>query len=177
MRPVVILRSIAIGLQRIFFIILVPTLLIAGGIVWVVNPLEWGRPSDKALITLFQTHENDFEQLRLLAQRDIGKKSFVSEKLLGCSDTRNSCDKEYCELIGKIRGDLRVFIDSDRITFTYSYGGCTICRSWMKGVAYLPNGPERVGEVESDLDNPPSQDDVYLRPIKGNWFVVYARLD
>lgn len=152
-------------------------MLLGGGIIWAVDPWGWLRPSDEELIVLFNKHERSFELLRSLALQDMGRKSIVNRETIGCDDVKDNHDQEYCDQINEIRRDLSIGIDSFRISFFYSTGGITIGHSWMKGIAYLPHGSARVGPVLDSLDDLGSVDGVYLRRIRGNWFVVYSSLD
>jgi hypothetical protein len=72
---------------------------------------------------------------------------------------------------------LEIGIDRFQINFICSGGGFTISPSWMKGITYLPQGPDRIGDVVENLDAQKSRYGVWLKPIEGNWFLIYSRDD
>jgi hypothetical protein len=150
------------------------------------DPVAANPPKDAELEASFRSHHDAFEKLAAMGMEDTGIVSLLSPEMLNeqrltggreaLSPERRS---EYVSLLTSIRPDLVMGIDFDRITFSYSRGGSTLSigPGWMKGIAYLPHGCERVGMVVINLDKPPSQDDVYLVPIESNWYIIYVHLD
>ncbi len=47
----------------------------------------------------------------------------------------------------------------------------------MKGIAYLPDGYERVGTMVPNLDKLPTADGIYLVSIEPKWYIIYVQLD
>jgi hypothetical protein len=150
------------------------------------DPIALNVPKDAELITLFRSHRDAFERLASMAVEDKGVVSYLSNDTLTAdplTDGRNVLSQtrrsEYVRLLSSIRPDLVIRIDVDTISFSYSAGGTglSIGRSWMKGIAYLPYGHEKVGVTVSGLDNLPIEDGVYLVPIEPKWYVSFVQLD
>jgi hypothetical protein len=150
------------------------------------QPQSASMPKDTELREIFQRHRDALEKLAAMGTRDTGIVSLLSPEMLGerpltggreaLSPERRS---EYTSLLTSIKPDLVMGIDFYRITFSYSRGGSdlSIGPGWMKGIAYLPQGHERVGIVVSNLDKPPGENDVYLVPIESKWYIIYSQFD
>ncbi len=166
----------------------VPTatvILAAPCLLW-CDPVAANPPKDAELVSSFRSHHDAFERLAAMGMEDTGIVSLLSPEMLNeqpLTDGRKALSPERggecVRLLTSITPDLVMGIDFDRITFSYSRGGSTLSigPGWMKGIAYLPHGYERVGMVVTNLDKPPSQDDVYLVPIQSNWYIIYVHLD
>lgn len=150
------------------------------------DPIALNVPKDAELITLFRSHRDAFERLASMGMEDKGVVSYLSNDTLTAdplTDGRNALSQtrrsEYVRLLSSIRPDLVIRIDGYSISFSYSAGGTglSIGRSWMKGIAYLPYGHEKVGVTVSSLDNLPTEDGVYLVPIETKWYVSFVQLD
>jgi hypothetical protein len=143
-------------------------------------------PKDTELTDLFRSHHDAFEKLAAMGAEDTNTTVYLTLETLNenpLTDGRQNLSparrNEYKQLIASIRPDLQVGIDWYRITFFYWAGGdwLPIGRSWMKGIAYLPHGHERVGTIVSNLDKVPAADGIYLVPIKPKWYIIYFQLD
>ncbi len=143
-------------------------------------------PTDGQLIQLFRSHRDAFERLAAMATEDMGTVSYLSVETLsephptdGRQNLSSARRSEYMRLLTSIRPDLVLRIATDRISFSYSSGGVglSVNQSWIKGLAYLPSGSQRVGIVVTSLDKLPTRDDVYLVPIEHKWYVIYVKLD
>jgi hypothetical protein len=138
------------------------------------------RPRDQELIDLFHAHRTGFEELRSMAIEDAGKVSFLSADTLAKSPLSEARSRKYAQLMSEIRPGVVVRIDPIMISFSYSAGGSSLAigRSWMKGIAYVPDGPHRLGQTVNSLDNlPENSDGIYLLPIEGHWYLIYSNLD
>jgi hypothetical protein len=150
------------------------------------DPVAANSPKDAELVASFRSHHDAFEKLAGMGMEDTGILSLLSFEMLNerpltggrqaLSPERRS---EYVRLLTSVRPDLVMGIDFYRISFSYSRGGSglSIGPGWMKGIAYLPQGYERVGIVVPSLDKPPSEDGVYLVPIEPKWYIIYVQLD
>ena len=150
------------------------------------DPVAANPPKDAELVASFQSHHDAFERLAVMGMEDTGTVSLLSPEMLNeqsltggrqaLSPERRS---EYVRLLTNIRPDLVMGIDFYRITFCYSSGGSalSIGPGWMKGIAYLPRGYERVGRVVPNLDHSPKVDGVDLVPIESEWYVIYVQSD
>jgi hypothetical protein len=142
-------------------------------------------PKDAELVALFRSHHDAFEKLGAMGTEDTGNVSYLSAKTLNerpLTDGRQNLSperrSEYIRLITSIKPDLVMGIDAYQISFSYSVGGAlSIGPRWMKGIAYLPHGYDRVGVVVTNLDKLPTQDDTYLVPIEPKWCIIYIQLD
>ena len=150
------------------------------------EPVAASLPEDAELAASFRSHREAFERLAAMGMEDTGIVSLLSFDMLNerpLTDARQALSSErrseYVRLLTSIRADLVMGIDFYRITFSYLRGGSalSIGPGWMKGIAYLPHGYERVGIVVSNLDHPPSGDDVYLVPLESKWYVIYVQSD
>lgn len=143
-------------------------------------------PKDAELTELFRSHRDAFEKLAAVGAEDINTTTHLSLETLNeepLTDGREALSpsrrSEYKQLIASIRPDLAMWLDWYRITFSYWRGGdwLPIGRSWMKGIAYLPHGHERVGTIVPNLDKLPPADGIYLVPIEPKWYIIYLNLD
>jgi len=143
-------------------------------------------PKDAELTELFRSRRDAFEKLAAIGVEDTNTTSYLNLETLNeepLTDGREALSParciEYEHLIARIRPDLAVWLDWYRITFSYWRGGdwLPIGRSWMKGIAYLPHGDERVGTIVPNLDKLPSTDGIYLVPIEPKWYIIYSQLD
>ena len=142
-------------------------------------------PTDAELVALFRSHHDAFEKLGAMGTEDTGNVSYLSAKTLNerpLTDGRQNLSlerrSEYIRLITSIKPDLVMGIDAYQISFSYSVGGAlSIGPRWMKGIAYLPHGYDRVGVVVTNLDKLPTQDDTYLVPIEPKWYIIYVHLE
>jgi hypothetical protein len=143
-------------------------------------------PKDAELTELFRSHHDAFEKLASMAVEDANTTVYLNLETLNedpLTDGRQNLSparrSEYKQLIASIRPDLAVMLDWYRITFSYWRGGewLPIGRSWMKGIAYLPHGHDRVGAIVSNLDKLPPADGIYLVPIEPKWYIIYMNLD
>jgi hypothetical protein len=123
-------------------------------------------PKDAELTELFRSHRDAFEKLAAIGVEDTNTTTYLNLETLNeepLTDGRQALSparrSEYRELIASIRPDLAVSIDWYRITFSYWRGGdwLPIGRTWMKRIAYLPHGYERVGTIVSNSDKVPQQ--------------------
>jgi len=143
-------------------------------------------PKDPELVELFRSRRDAFERLAAMGGEDTNRTTYITIETLdeepltdgreALSPTRRS---EYKQLITSIRPDLAVLIDWYRITFSYWQGGngLSIGRTWLKGIAYLPRGYERVGTIVPNLESLPAADGIYLVPIEPKWYIIYVQLD
>jgi hypothetical protein len=138
-----------------------------------------GMPKDRELIALFREHKEAFEKLRVMALDDAGRATYLSKATLSQSSVDERRREQYRQLLEQIRNDLVVRIDAREVSFSYSAGNVGLERdhSWMKGIAYLPNGAEKIGAVTNSLDGQEKRDGVYFVPIEGNWYLTYVQLD
>ena len=166
-------RTIPIGV-----LLAVPVILI-GLYLWFYNPFALGCPSDSELNSLYRTNREALESLRTMAAEDVGVVSYLSDDTLEKSTLSATRRTEYRKLLSGIRRNLVMRINADAVSFSYSGGGASLAidHSWMKGIAYLPNGFPKVGVIVSSLDTLPTKNGTYLVPIEGNWYVVYSQLD
>jgi hypothetical protein len=143
-------------------------------------------PKDAELREIFQVHREAFEKLAAMGTVDTGVVSLLSPEMLderpltgGREVLTPERRSEYTRLLSSIKPDLVMGIDAYRITFSYSRGGSdlSIGPGWMKGIAYLPRGQERVGLVVNNLDKAPGQNDVYLVPIESKWYIIYSQFN
>jgi hypothetical protein len=143
-------------------------------------------PRDAELREIFRSHRDAFEKLAAMGIEDTGIVSLLSPEMLNerpLTDGRETLSpkrrSEYTRLLANIKPDLVMGIDVYRITFSYSRGGSalSIGPGWMKGIAYLPQGHERVGMLVTNLDKPPGQNDVYIVPIESKWYIIYVQFD
>jgi hypothetical protein len=143
-------------------------------------------PKDAELTELFRSHRDAFEKLAAMGAEDTNTTTYLNLETLNeeaLTDGRETLSparrSEYKQLIASIRPDLAVWIDWYRITFSYWRGGdwLPIGLSWMKGIAYLPHGHERVGTIVPSLDKLPPADGIYLVPIEPKWYIIYVHLD
>jgi hypothetical protein len=145
-------------------------------------------PQDADLVKLFRSHREAFQRLATMAIEDKDTFSSISVEALnkepltgGLQSVSPERRDEYKRLLSSIRSDLVMGISAFTmsVSFSYWYGGTglSIGRSWEKGIAYLAQGPERVGRVVASLDEPPLEDDVYLVPIETKWYIMYEQLD
>ncbi|MEO6874306.1 MAG: hypothetical protein ABI222_05745 [Opitutaceae bacterium] len=146
---------------------------------WSCNPFKLGAPSDQELVALFRDHREAFDRLRTMGIEDAQAISYVSEDSLKQSSLTQARRDEYTRLLSGIRRDLVMGVDANAVSFSYWGGGVglAIARSWKKGIAYLPNGPKKVGVIVSSLDKLPANDGVYLVPVEGNWYLIYVQID
>jgi hypothetical protein len=167
-------------------------LALVSGIILGIPSLLWcdqsgfDMPKDAELTHLFRSHHNAFEKLASMGVEDTNTTVYLTLDTLNenpLTDGRQNLSparrSEYTQLIASIRPDLAVMIDWYRITFSYWRGGdwLPIGRSWMKGIAYLPHGHERVGRIVPNLDKLPPADGIYLVPIEPKWYIIYMNLD
>ena len=143
---------------------------------------------DAELVALLRSHRDAFETLTTMAIEHARTFSFVSIENLDkgpLTDGLQSLNPErrgtYKRLLASIRSDLVMGIDGYTMSVSFSYWrggiGLSIGRSWQKGIACLFHGPDRIGRIVNSLDKLPSEDDVYLVPIEGNWYIEYVKLD
>jgi hypothetical protein len=145
-------------------------------------------PKDTELMELFRSHLDAFAKLAAMGLEDANTCSSVSLETLDkepLSDGRQALAPErrgeYRRLLASIRPDLVMGMDASAMSVSFSYWhggtGLSIGRSWEKGIAYLPGGPERVGRVVNSLNEPPPEVGVYLMPIEPKWYIIYTDLD
>ena len=143
-------------------------------------------PKDAELKELFRLHDDALKRLASMGEEDTNTVGYLNLETLNedpLTDGRQNLSparrSEYRQLIASVRPDLAVMLDWYRITFSYWRGGdwLPIGRSWMKGIAYLPHGHERVGTIVANLDKLPPADGVYLVPIEAKWYIIYLNLD
>jgi hypothetical protein len=150
------------------------------------QPLPVNMPKDAQLVELFRSHRDAFEKLASMGMEDAGTVSHLSVETLNeepLTDGRQNLAAprrgEYKRLLSSIRSDLAMGFDPSGAFFSYWRGGTglSIGRSWEKGIAYLPDGYEKVGILVTNLDKPPTQDDIYLVAIEPKWYIYYSQLD
>jgi hypothetical protein len=158
--------------------VLVMLLVLAMFYLWRCNPLALGCPKDVELVTLLRDHREAFERLRTMAIEDSNVISYVTEDTLKQSTLSEARCNEYRHLLSGIERNLVIRINALAVSFSYSSGGVglAIARSWMKGIAYLPDGTAKIGVVVKSLDELEKRSvGVYLVPIEGNWYLVYTQ--
>jgi hypothetical protein len=144
-------------------------------------------PKDAELVALLRSHRDAFERLAVMGIEDAGRFSSISVEVLNKEPLTDGLQAlnperrgEYKRLLASIRSDLMMGIDGYTRSVSFSYWGggtgLSIGRSWEKGIAYLSR-PDRVGRIVDGLNEPPSEDDVYLLPIEGQWYIYYSQLD
>jgi hypothetical protein len=151
---------------------IVGALLIAFFVRHYTSPLLWGAPTDRSLVESFHTHRQTFETLAHMGTEDASIAWGSTAESLPVA--RRS---EYSELVSQIDTRIWIGFDPSRITFGFAGFGGPISPTWSKGIAYLPAGPSRVGQIVKSLDKDPGHDGVYLAPIEGPWYIIYQRID
>ncbi len=150
------------------------------------DPVVSNMPQDAELAAVFRSHRDSFEKLAAMGMEDYGSVSLLSKDLLsqrpltgGLEELTPQRRDEYLRLLTSIKPALVMGIDFYRISFSFSRGGIglSIGPSWMKGIAYLPHGSERVGTIVRNLDQVPDGDHVYLVPIEATWYTIYVASD
>jgi hypothetical protein len=129
-------------------------------------------PRDHGLVKLFYSHQETFETLAHMGGEDA--KIAWNNKTESLSVT---CRSEYSELLWQIDSRIWITFDPTRIVFWCAGAGGGIGPSWVKGIAYLPAGPSRAGQIVKNLDKDPGHDGVYLVRIERDWYVIYQRDD
>jgi|HubBroStandDraft_4_1064222.scaffolds.fasta_scaffold21779_2 hypothetical protein len=144
---------------------------------WKYDPLALRYPGDQEILSLFQKHRDAFERLGAMAKEDANKVSYLSVNSLPSVRLNENRRDEYIRLLSGIRRDLVIRIDPSFISFSYWGGGVGLAtgRSWMKGIAYLPDGYAKAGILVDALDKRPINDGIYLHPIVGKWYVAYIQ--
>lgn len=173
------MKSLTTVISRIGVGLTVLVVVLGAFYLWSCNPFKLGAPNDQELVTLFRGHREAFDRLRTMGIEDAQVISYVSEDNLKQSSLTQARRDEYIRLLSGIRRDLVMGVDANEVAFSYWGGGVglAIARSWKKGIAYLPNGPKKVGVIVNSLDKLPADDGVYLVPIEGNWYLLYVQLD
>jgi hypothetical protein len=166
--------------------VLTTTVILAAPCLSRSDPVAANPPKDAELVASFRSHRDAFEKLASMGGEDANTTSYLNLETLNeepLTDGRQALGparrSEYKQLIADIRPDLAVWLDWYRVTFSYWRGGdwLPIGRSWMKGIAYLPHGYERVGTIVPNSDKVPPEDGIYLVPIEPKWYIIYLQLD
>jgi hypothetical protein len=136
------------------------------------SPFPLSVPKDQTLIALFRSHRHVFQEIAELAVVDAPRHS----DLESLTPERRS---EYLRLLHQIPWRIKVGFTENRVTFSCARGGILLAigPGWSKGIAYLPWGPAREGELVSSTDKDPGRDGIYLVPIEQKWYLLYQRFD
>jgi len=159
----------------------VPVLLVVAGFLllylYTYDPLKFRCPTDQELREIFQARRSLFLCLKDMAIQDMGSIAYLDRNVLQYRSLSESRRNAYKETITAIRKDLIIRIDQSVVSFSYYSGGfsLSIARSWLKGIAFLPDGAAKVGTVVESLDRLPSQDGVFLVPISDGWYIIYSQ--
>jgi hypothetical protein len=132
---------------------------IGGFIFWCADPYHFRAPSDQKVIAMFQSHRSQFEA--------IGTARATSTP----ADTRSAALPPSVLSIGR---------DYDgRVRFVLAEGGLLVVGpGWAKGIEYVPDRANSIGEIQPDLDKARKLPlGVYLRAIEPHWFIFYQRDD
>ena len=138
------------------------------------SPFPLDVPKDRSLVALFHAHQQAFQTLADMADKDATIASTEKSENLGVA--RRS---EYARLVSQIDRKMKLGFGDCRIAFWFARGGIllSIGPRWAKGIACLTCVPSRVGEIVSNLDKDPGRGGGYLVPIEGDWYMIYQRLD
>jgi hypothetical protein len=165
-RPVIVAVIIAVAML---------VLALVGFFVWqYTSPFPLSVPKDRTLVDSFHAHRQTFETLVEMADKDVTIASNNTDENL--SHVRRS---EYSRLLSQIDRRAKIGFDPTGAVILFAEGGIglSIGPSWSKGIAYLPAGPSKFGQIVKNLDKDPGHDDMYLVPIEGDWYVFYQRTD
>jgi hypothetical protein len=167
---------------------------------------DWGqntsyglkRPTDSALIGIFETHRATFERIQQMADADIRQAWELNLPGFEGSNPSSPRRRKYDDLLSEIGSGVDVSTENNgSVRFDFAGVGTTaIGPDWSKGIEYLPGGSvihgsvylryktngvprlQCVGDARSNLDVASKLPaDVYMRQIAPNWFLFYQRDD
>lgn len=141
--------------------------------------LNASYPSDSDLIDLLNGHRATFDELATMAAKDTKRSSFMimdDSPVAGLADARRDL---YRKLLLSVHPGLMLRADASLISFSYWSGGdfLAIGRSWLKGLAYFPNGVRADVKLIKGLDDRPKNDGAYAVPVDGKWYLLYLQTE
>jgi hypothetical protein len=166
----------------LFPLSLVCLILISVAFIYLFIPSKFptDTPKDGELVASYWKNHAAFETLGAMALEDSEHVSRISLDTLPDNSLKNGHSAQYKELLEQIKSVAEIGIDGhNRVLFPYRGGGefLAINRTWIKGIAYYPDGLSRSEIVVPDLDHLVDRDGIYVVPIEKNWYLIFQALD
>jgi hypothetical protein len=136
-------------------------------------------PSDDVLVRSFAKDSARFAHLSEMIEADGRRVSYVGRGVVTVEGLRLSPEREK-EYLAEIKnlGVVNLYQNAGELTIWFWFDAVSIAsRSRSKGIALFLDLKKYRYKVESRLDGleDTGTDGVYVRPLSGNWYIIYLQ--